>query len=88
MALITLITPVTALLLGYGLADEPLNGRIVAGAGLVAAGLAAYEWPNLRRLADLTGRSLRSATRSPKQNPPDGSAPPAPESRARLLPRT
>ena len=49
VALITLITPVTALLLGYGLADEPLSGRILAGTGLVVAGLAAYEWPGLRR---------------------------------------
>jgi drug/metabolite transporter (DMT)-like permease len=43
VALITLVTPVAALLLGHVLNDEPLSLRVIAGAGLVIAGLAVFE---------------------------------------------
>ncbi|MGB0713915.1 MAG: DMT family transporter [Gammaproteobacteria bacterium] len=43
VALITLITPVSALLLGHLLADEPLTPRVLWGTALVVFGLAAFE---------------------------------------------
>lgn len=44
VALITLITPVTALLLGMALNGERLTLKILAGALLILLGLALYEW--------------------------------------------
>lgn len=44
VALITLITPVTALLLGMALNGERLSLRIVAGCTLILLGLVLYEW--------------------------------------------
>ena len=51
-ALITLITPVTALLLGHWLNDEPLGWRIWFGTALILAGLMSFEGGTLllRRL--------------------------------------
>ena len=51
-ALITLITPVTALLLGHWLNDEPLGWRIWLGTTLILAGLVSFEGGTLllRRL--------------------------------------
>ncbi|TLS66932.1 DMT family transporter [Mariprofundus erugo] len=43
VALITLITPVMALMLGHILNDEPLNGKIVTGAFMILAGLLLFE---------------------------------------------
>lgn len=43
VALITLVTPVAALLLGHVLNDEPLTISVIAGAGLVIAGLGVFE---------------------------------------------
>jgi drug/metabolite transporter (DMT)-like permease len=44
VALITLITPVTALVLGMTLNSERLTLKIVAGSMLILLGLALYEW--------------------------------------------
>lgn len=44
LGLITLITPVMALLLGHFLNDEPLNSQIWLGAGLVILGLISFEF--------------------------------------------
>lgn len=44
VALITLLTPVTALWLGNMLNDEPLTGMIVLGTLLVLSGLAIHQW--------------------------------------------
>lgn len=44
VSLITLITPITALLLGKYLNQEPITLNVVLGAGLIVAGLAAYEF--------------------------------------------
>lgn len=44
VGLITLITPVVALLLGYSLNDEPLNRQIFTGAALVILGLVLFEF--------------------------------------------
>lgn len=44
VALITLITPVTALFLGMALNGERLSLRIVAGSTLILLGLVSYEW--------------------------------------------
>ncbi len=52
VALITLITPVAALLLGHRLNDEPLSLLVVSGAGLVITGLAVFE------LGDRVARSV------------------------------
>ena len=50
VALITLITPVTALLLGQALNDEFIPGHGWAGIALIGAGLLLYEWQALRQL--------------------------------------
>lgn len=57
VALITLITPVTALLLGMGLNGERLSANVAAGSALVLVGLALYEWGLVSR----NGRRLRAA---------------------------
>ncbi|MGA7179664.1 MAG: DMT family transporter [Thiobacillaceae bacterium] len=49
VALITLITPVTALLLGRALNSEHLTMNIAAGSMLILLGLALYEWKLLVR---------------------------------------
>ncbi|HEB58892.1 MAG TPA: DMT family transporter [Gammaproteobacteria bacterium] len=49
MALIPLITPVLALLLGYLLADEVIPGERLAGAALILFGLLVFEWELLAR---------------------------------------
>jgi drug/metabolite transporter (DMT)-like permease len=59
VALITLITPVTALLLGMALNGERLTLNVAAGSALVLFGLALYEWGLVSR----NGRRLR-ATRA------------------------
>lgn len=44
VAMITLITPITALLLGHLLNAEPVHVSVYLGAGLILLGLAFYEW--------------------------------------------
>ena len=51
VALITLVTPVTALLLGQGLNAEYIPARGWGGIALIGAGLLLYEWQALRQLA-------------------------------------
>lgn len=57
MALIPLVTPVLALLLGYLLADEVLPAWRLAGAGLILLGLLVFEW-------ELLGRRWRRPTQA------------------------
>lgn len=57
VALITLITPVTALLLGMALNGERLTVNVAAGSALVLFGLGLYEWGLISR----NGRRLRAA---------------------------
>lgn len=57
VALITLITPVTAVLLGMALNGERLTLNVAAGSALVLFGLALYEWGLVSR----NGRRLRIA---------------------------
>jgi drug/metabolite transporter (DMT)-like permease len=47
LALVTLITPVTALLIGRFLNDEPLTLTVYLGTGLILTGLASYQWGKL-----------------------------------------
>lgn len=49
IALITLITPVMALLLGHALNGEAIGPRLVWGTALVLGGLLMHQWPTLRR---------------------------------------
>jgi len=49
VSLITLVTPVTALLLGKYLNDEPLSLQITAGAIMILSGLASYEFGSIAR---------------------------------------
>ena len=49
VSLITLVTPVTALLLGKYLNDEPLSLQIVTGAIMILLGLASYEFGSVAR---------------------------------------
>jgi len=44
VALITLITPVLALLLGHGLNGEEIDPRIWLGTGLILLGLVVHQW--------------------------------------------
>ena len=44
MALITLITPITAILLGQHLNNEVIHTTIWVGAGIVLVGLGLYQW--------------------------------------------
>jgi drug/metabolite transporter (DMT)-like permease len=50
VALITLVTPVSALLLGQALNAEFIPGRGWVGIALIGAGLLLYEWQALRQL--------------------------------------
>ena len=54
VALITLVTPVLALLLGHLANGEAVEARVWAGAGLISLGLALHQW---RSLAELLARS-------------------------------
>lgn len=61
LGLITLITPIMALFLGYFLNNEPLNSRILTGAGLVIFGLILFEFGHRiskENLKLLTSRTL------------------------------
>ena len=55
VALITLVTPVTALLLGQTLNDEFIPARGWAGIALIGTGLLLYEWQALRQLRRRSG---------------------------------
>ena len=55
VALVTLITPVLALLLGHALNAEPVELSIWVGAGLISAGLIIHQWGE--RLPPLRHRS-------------------------------
>lgn len=44
VSLITLITPVLALILGYALNDEVLNVNVGVGTGLILLGMSFYQW--------------------------------------------
>lgn len=57
LALIPLITPVNALLLGAGVNDETLSASTLLGASLILLGLVFYELP---------GPMLRALGRSPQ----------------------
>lgn len=57
VALITLITPVSALLLGQALNHEWIPGSGWAGIALIGAGLLLYEWQALRQLSRRRARS-------------------------------
>ncbi len=58
VALITLVTPVAALLIGHFLNGEPLNVQVWAGAGLIITGLAVFEFGDR-----VLRRSFRSVMR-------------------------
>ena len=51
VALITLVTPVLALLLGQVLNGEEIGPRVWLGAGLITAGLLLHQWPSLVAVA-------------------------------------
>ncbi|MCK4865734.1 MAG: EamA family transporter, partial [Gammaproteobacteria bacterium] len=44
VSLITLITPVVALFLGYALNNEVLNASVWLGTGLIMLGMSFYQW--------------------------------------------
>jgi drug/metabolite transporter (DMT)-like permease len=50
MALVTLITPVTALLLGQMLNDEHIDAAVWAGTAMILAGLTLHQWGDRLRL--------------------------------------
>ena len=49
--LLTLVTPVTALLLGHFLNGEAVNARVWVGTALILLGLGLHQWPSMRRPA-------------------------------------
>ena len=58
VALVTLMTPVLALLLGHWVNGEALDARIGIGSGLILFGLALHQWRTLGRLLPPRWRSL------------------------------
>jgi drug/metabolite transporter (DMT)-like permease len=50
VALITLVTPVLALMLGNVANGEPITARILLGAGCITTGLAMHQWPAVAAL--------------------------------------
>ena len=64
VALITLVTPVTALLLGQTLNAEFIPARGWVGIALIGAGLLLYEWQALRRLAQRTAERVTAQRRT------------------------
>ncbi|MBI1779511.1 MAG: DMT family transporter [Proteobacteria bacterium] len=58
LLLVTLLLPVSALILGALFLDEPIETNAVAGMGLIALGLAAIDGRLLRWLGRSAGRSL------------------------------
>ena len=50
VALITLITPVIALLLGHGFNGESIGLRLWGGTGLILLGLSVHQWEMLASL--------------------------------------
>ncbi|MCB1914468.1 MAG: DMT family transporter [Rhodocyclaceae bacterium] len=58
VALVTLMTPVLALLLGHGVNGEVLDARVWFGSGLILLGLALHQWRSLGRLLPLRLRPL------------------------------
>lgn len=66
LGMIPMITPVFALILGYGVNEEIINWSIALGAGLIIAGLLLFELNHLYRHAKLR-RLFKSNT---KPNPP------------------
>jgi drug/metabolite transporter (DMT)-like permease len=65
VALIMLVTPVAALLLGQTLNAEFIPARGWAGIALIGAGLLLYEWQALRALRSTT---LNADNRLPPHN--------------------
>jgi drug/metabolite transporter (DMT)-like permease len=61
VSLITLITPVLALLLGNLLNGENISPRLWAGAGTILLGLLIHQWDGLRPLLQQGWARLRSA---------------------------
>lgn len=59
VALITLVTPVLALLLGQVLNGEDISPRVWLGAGLITAGLVLHQWPGLVAAAKRTDQAYR-----------------------------
>ncbi len=59
LAMITLITPVTALLLGASLNDEVINPHVWYGTAFILAGLACYEFGHLLPLSDRTRKRFQ-----------------------------
>ena len=51
MALLTLITPLCALILGHQLNNEPLTLNVVAGSLLILSGLALFSFSDGRRFS-------------------------------------
>lgn len=62
VALIPLITPINALLLGYFLNEEPITEVIIIGTILVLSGLGLYQWKD--GLGQFFGRFLKKILRS------------------------
>lgn len=60
IALITLVTPMLALWLGYALNGETIDAQVVAGTALILGGLAAHQWGD--RLLARGGGEFASST--------------------------
>lgn len=66
VALITLITPVLALMLGHFVNDELLGLRVWLGSGLILIGLALHQWTALQRLRPGRRRAVEAAGAAPR----------------------
>lgn len=61
IALITLITPVTALILGHSINHERIDPEILVGALLILSGLALHQWEDLVRRRAVAAQSAAAA---------------------------
>jgi len=61
VSLLTLVTPVTALLIGHWLNDEPLRASLWWGTALISLGLVCFEWRQLNGRLSQRGRLLVKA---------------------------
>lgn len=63
VALITLVTPVLALLIGHALNAEQVGLRVWFGAAMILSGLASYQWGDAWREGRLNARAAERAQR-------------------------
>jgi drug/metabolite transporter (DMT)-like permease len=70
VALITLVTPVFALLVGHAANGEPVSVQVAEGTALILSALLLHEFAGRRRKAAVPARSLRTRGRNSPDSVP------------------